>query len=103
MTEPFELEPVGDLFKPQRRTVRILPCVVNQPVLDWILMNILEACQVRRFKGKLRFPEIVPNLSTFRLVNSIDPTRRSGMKSTDDVPKTLCARGWCLGYEVVMI
>ena len=62
-------------FEPTRRTPRIGVGDRYDPVMDCILVDINEHCEIRALEGQLRAPKVVPHLPARRFIESIDPFR----------------------------
>src|SRR5438445_4511937 len=96
----FYLRGRGRALEPGCRAPTILVRHRHQPVLDRILMNVVETGKVGAFVGQTCFPTVVPHLPIGRAVQLVDGLGGGAVKLSE---KLVQGRGTRLGvaHEVV--
>ena len=69
----FDLSRCRCPFKPAGRAPRVLIRNRHEAVFHRILMDIIQPCQIRLFKGQPRFSVVVPDFAGRRIVEFVDP------------------------------
>ena len=66
--------------KPLIAAIRIIDGFINQIVLYWIYMNIMQPCKIGFLISQTRIPIIKPNLPAWSLIPFVDLNSRDGMQ-----------------------
>ena len=74
-------------FKPSRRTPRILIRHVHQSMFHRVLVNVIQARQIRFLACEPRLTKIEPDLPTGSAIKFVDPTGSLHMKNAQRVGK----------------
>jgi hypothetical protein len=91
-------------LEPRRRTPRILICDWNDSVAHWVLVNVIQARQVRALVGETAFPIVMPDLSRASTVKTVNPGGGLGVQFAENVRQisgAIC--GWAVSNEVIVI